>query len=139
MNIKIQRITPTAKLPTKVRKEDSGWDLYADSIEETDTQIKVHTGIAISPQTGWYCLIFPRSSVSKTNFSLANSVGLIDNLYTGEIILMFNKLGTTRTNYSVGERVGQIVPFRFEDIVWEEVDELDITSRGSGGFGSSGK
>ena len=80
MNIKVQRITKTAKMPTRAHDTDTGYDIYADSVEfdPATAQLKVHTGIAVQPDSGYYVEIFPRSSVSKNFLQLANSVGIID-------------------------------------------------------------
>ena len=151
MVIKIQRITPTAKIPTRAHDTDTGYDLYADSIKFGlhNNQIIVHTGIAVQPDTGYYVEVFPRSSVAKKYAQLANSVGIIDESYTGEIILVFNgipeyeasdgKFYSKHFEIAVGEKIAQLVVRKRIDADFIEVSYLDNTIRGDGGFGSTGK
>lgn len=81
----------------------------------------------------------PRSSVWKTGLSLANCEGTIDELYRGEVSAVFYHVMPTMPKYEVGDRIGQIklgITFPMEFV---EVDELDDTERGAGGYGSTGK
>lgn len=156
MDIKIQRITPTAKIPTRAYDTDTGYDLYADRVEfnVNPPQLKVHTGIAIQPESGYYVEIYPRSSVSRKFIQLANSVGIIDESYTGEIVLNFNMLPSgvrrqpiddfkldypTTAQVLIGEKIAQMVVRKRIDADFIEVSYLDNTMRGKGGFGSTGK
>lgn len=153
--LKIKRLTPTAKMPEKAHANDTGYDIYADSVEyqSCPPQIKVHTGIAVQPESGYYVEIFPRSSVHKKYLQLANSVAVIDEGYTGEIILNFNlvpsgevlmydtyKVGyAPESDVKVGEKIAQMVVRKRIDADFIEVSYLDNTLRGDGGFGSTGK
>ena len=153
MDIKIQRITPTAKIPTRTHDTDTGYDLYVDSTELSlqPAQFTIHTGIAVQPEAGYYVEIYPRSSICKKYMQLANSVGIIDETYTGEIILKFNllpeyadRLNQTGFRYphakvEVGEKIAQMVVRKRIDADFIEVSYLDNTMRGEGGFGSTGK
>lgn len=154
MDIKIQRITKTAKIPTRAHDTDTGYDLYADKVEYTDCppQITVYTGIAVQPEPGYYVEVYPRSSVSKKCIQLANSVGIIDETYTGQIILKFNMipdhidnsdsatlLYPVEAQIAVGEKIAQMVVRKRIDADFIEVSYLDNTVRGEGGFGSTGK
>ena len=102
----------------------------------------------------YWTLLFPRSSVSKYNLLLANSVGVIDHGYTGELMLRFKYVwqpedyvvdgtglaGTVNLTkiYHKGEKIGQIVPVKLEEnISFAGVAEVGGTTRGAGGFGSS--
>ena len=69
--------------------------------------------------------------------ALTNCVGVIDSGYRGEIMMKF-KMTDNRTMYNVGDRVGQLVIMPYPEVEFEEVDELSETSRGSGGYGSTG-
>jgi dUTPase len=113
-------------------------------------------GVCMKYYRKYWTLLFPRSSVSKYNLALANSVGVIDHSYSGEILLRFKYIWQPE-DYSVvdgglvgavnmakiyhsGERIGQIVPVELQDdINFSEVDEIGTTPRGGGGFGSTGK
>ena len=81
-------------------------------------------------------LLFPRSSVSKKDLRLCNSVGVIDSGYRGEIMLKFDATG--EFHYNVGDRVGQLMLMENPSIHFVEVVNLPGSDRGTGGFGSSG-
>jgi len=124
--------------------------------------IEYHTGLFVAPEATpnvvpleeFHTLIFPRSSLSKYNLSLANSIGLIDNDYRGEILLRFKYLWqpedfVVETNgvlsgkineariYKPGDKIGQLVAEVHNPIEWVVVNLLDETVRGEGGFGST--
>ena len=100
-------------------------------------------GISLEIPEGFVGLVFPRSSIRKTNLQLSNSVGVIDSGYRGELQATFNKIqGVTegvRERYLIGDRVCQIMIIPHPPIQFEEVEELTNTERGEGGFGSTGK
>jgi dUTP pyrophosphatase len=98
------------------------------------------TGIAMEIPEGHVGLLFPRSSISKTNLSLRNSVGVIDSNYRGEIMLKFLDLEEMDDLlwYLPGNKIGQIMIIERPQIELEEVEELSETDRGGGGFGSTG-
>jgi dUTP pyrophosphatase len=116
-------------------------DLVATSIiENTSFQITYGIGLAIEIPDGMVGLIFPRSSIRNTELMLSNSVGVIDAGYRGELQATFNKLnGLDSVSYKVGERIAQIIIVPHPIIQIVEVDELSESSRGIGGFGSTGK
>ncbi len=101
---------------------------------------KVPTGIAIElPQPEIVALVFPRSGLaSKHGISLSNAVGVIDSDYRGEIICLVRNDDDTDFTVNPGDRIAQLGFFPIYKICWEEVAELNNTSRGSGGFGSTG-
>ena len=136
--LNIKRLRENAKLPMKIGLGDAGWDLSVSSVESKGDYLKVGTGIAVSSEPGWFFEVYARSSLHKKNLMLANGVGIIDNGYRGEIFLMLLKLKPDAT-VEIGERVGQLVPKRYTMVELKEVEELHDTSRGSGGFGSTGK
>ena len=80
----------------------------------------------------------PRSSISKTPIRLCNSVGLIDAGYRGEIMAAVDNIKQEDYTISVGQRLFQIVAMDGSPLSFELVDELSSTSRGAGGFGSTG-
>ena len=86
-------------------------------------------------------LLFPRSSVYKTDLILANCVGVIDSSYRGPIMLKYKTTGEKKNFYRVEERVGQLVIVENPYFIPVEVpyEELSKTCRGTGGFGSTGK
>ena len=144
MKVKIKKLHPNAVKPKYAKESDAGMDLVATSIiSDTPTQITYGTGLAMEIPDGMVGLIFPRSSIRKTRLQLSNSVGVIDSGYRGELQATFNKIITTienqKNDYKVGDRICQIIIVPHPIIQIVEVDELSESSRGIGGFGSTGK
>jgi len=141
MQVKIKRLHPDAEIPMYAYSTDAGLDLTCTEIlSENGYQITYGTGVAIEIPDGYVGLIFPRSSIRKTNLFLSNSVGVIDSAYRGEIQFTFNK-GLIKYDkvYSVGDRIGQLIILPYPKIELIESDILSETDRGEGGFGSTGK
>ena len=139
MRIRLKKLDPKAVVPKYAHYGDAAVDLVATSCwEDKYGNLCYGTGLAIEIPEGHVGLLFPRSSVSKTNLRLANSVGVIDSGYRGEIILKFDRKGFTDTLYNVGDRVGQLMLLQNPSIQFVEVLELTGSDRDTGGFGSSG-
>lgn len=136
MKIKIKKLHPNAVIPRYAKPGDAGMDVTAVSKEVTDKFVEYKTGLAFEIPDGHVCLIFPRSSVSKKDLILCNSVGVLDSGYRGELILRFQNLG--EDHYEIGEKIGQIMIIPHPKIEIEEAEELSETERGTGGFGSTG-
>jgi dUTP pyrophosphatase len=141
MQVKIKKINPSAVIPTYAKAGDAGMDVIATSVISEDVfQITYGLGIALEIPNGFVGLVFPRSSIRKTDLSLTNCVGVIDSGYRGELQATFRKhRGVASTIYAVGDRVAQIMIIPHPPIEFKEVDELTNTERGEGGFGSTGK
>jgi dUTP pyrophosphatase len=137
LNIKIKRLSATAKLPIKAHATDAGYDLYASSCHYEDGMLHYGTGVAVEIPAGYVGLVFPRSSIANTHLTLSNSVGVIDSGYRGEIKAKFRKGGSK--GYKVGERIAQLIIMPYPEVTFEEVDELSESDRGTGSYGSSGK
>jgi dUTP pyrophosphatase len=144
MKVNIKKIHPDAVVPSYAKNGDAGLDLVATTIiGETLGSITYGLGIALEIPEGFVGLVFPRSSIRKTNLQLSNSVGVVDSGYRGELQATFNKVqgidNVERENYKVGDRVCQIIIIPYPPIEFNEVNELSNTERGEGGFGSTGK
>ena len=141
MQVRIKKLHPDAVIPKYAKAGDAGLDLTAISKEwdEEKEKIVFGTGLAIEIPEGYVGLIFPRSSICKTNIALSNSVGVIDSGYRGEIKFFFSPGPRPKKNYEVGDRIGQIVIIPYPSIELVESDTLSDSERGTGGFGSSGK
>jgi dUTP pyrophosphatase len=141
MKVKIKKIHPDSVIPSYAKSGDAGMDLIATSIiSEEVFQITYGLGIALEIPEGFVGLVFPRSSIRKTDLSLTNSVGVIDSGYRGELQATFRKeRGVASRKYEVGDRVLQIMIIPHPTIEFNEVNELSNTERGEGGFGSTGK
>ena len=142
MLVKIKKLNDAAVVPKYAKPGDACVDLYATGREGDKYNITYYTGLAVEIPEGHVGLLFPRSSISKKNITLANSVGVIDSGYRGEIMLKFKKTcgtyGDKNIFYDVGERVGQLMILPYPRIEFVEADELNDTARGTGGFGSTG-
>jgi len=143
MRLRIQQLDPNAFLPEYAHgsSEDAGMDLRAleDTTLEPGAVSTVRTGIAIELPPGFEAQVRPRSGLAlHHSITLPNAPGTIDPGYRGEIKVILLNLG--RTSYQVhrGDKIAQMVIARYEQIEWEEV-RLTSTSRGAGGFGSSGR
>lgn len=142
MKIKIKKLHPDAVIPTYAKPGDAGMDLTAISEESIDNNgifyTEYGTGIAVEIPKGYVGLIFPRSSIYKTGLVLSNSVGVIDSGYRGEIKFKFyDSLQMYDNPYRIGARIGQLIIIPYPQIEFEEVQELETSERGTGGFGST--
>jgi dUTP pyrophosphatase len=142
VRIEVQRLDPQLPLPAYARDGDAGLDLYAAETLtlEPGERAAVRTGIAVAIPRGCAGLVLPRSGLAlRHGLSLVNTPGLIDSGYRGEIrVVLINHDRAARVTVSRGERIAQLVIQRVEAAELIEVDTLSETSRGSGGFGSTG-
>ena len=140
VEIKIAPINPNAKLPTYAHPTDAGADIYAVediTIEPGKTEI-VKTGLTVEIPVGYAILIYPRSGLSlKTGLRIANSVGVIDSDYRGEIGVLMHNTDGAAAQVKSGDKIAQMVLTEVPMIKWVEVDSLNETDRGEGGFGST--
>lgn len=137
MKVKIKKLHDLVEIPTYAKPGDAGMDLTAVSIEKDSYgNAVIHTGLAVEIPEGYVGLVFPRSSISKYDMHLRNSVGVIDSGYRGEIMLKFSFL-EDGILYQMGDKVAQLIILPYPQITFEEVDELSETERGEGGFGST--
>ena len=140
MIIKVKKLHPNAIVPTYAKEGDAAMDLHAAEIIKDKYGNYVYlTGVALEIPKGFVGLLFPRSSVSRTSMSLANSVGVVDSGYRGEIMLKYRCIGGENEIYRIGDRVGQLMIMPYPKIELVESEELSNTNRGSGGFGSTGQ
>ena len=144
MKVKFKKLVDTAIVPAYAKVGDAGLDMVATkhSINRDHNFIQYHTGIAVEIPEGHVGLLFPRSSISKTDLRLANGVGVIDSGYRGEVVFRYKFKKDTyfagMKRYVDGDRVGQLIIIPIPQIELEEVSELSDTDRGAGGFGSTG-
>ena len=144
MELKIKKLSEKAVVPKRATEGSAGVDLYA-CIDEPVTlnggrAALIPTGIAISlPSNEYGAFVFARSGLAvKHGIGLLNSVGVIDSDYRGEIkVGVINQFDTPYT-IEPGERIAQLVVMPVCPLPTVEVDTLDSTARGEGGFGSTG-
>ena len=143
MKLKFKKLDPRATVPTYGSDFAAGADLRA--ILDAPITIKpnesvfIHTGIAVAIPTGYVGLVYARSGIAcKRGLAPSNKVGVIDADYRGEIIVSLHNHGTTEQTIEPDERIAQMVITPFLYCEYDEVDNLDETIRGKGGFGSTG-
>ena len=141
--IKIKKLSKTAKVPTRGSEEAAGVDLYADLNEAIQVNpgdvLKVNTGISIAIPNGCFGGIYPRSGLAtKQGLAPANKVGVIDSDYRGPIIVALYNHSNIPQIVHPGDRIAQLIIQPYLKFDWEEVEDLDETDRGAGGFGSTG-
>jgi dUTP pyrophosphatase len=139
--MKIKRVNPDAKIPSYETVGSAGMDLTAmDSVAIPPLGRRlVKTGIAIQLEPGYEAQIRPRSGRAyKEGLTVLNAPGTIDSDYIGEVgVILYNASNVGLTIFK-GERIAQMVIAKYEQVTWEEVEELETTERGAGGFGSTG-
>ena len=143
MKIRVKRLVPEASLPEYAHgpEEDAGMDLraVADALLLPGVPQLVPTGLAIEVPSGYEAQLRPRSGLAlKHAITLPNSPATIDPGYRGEIRVILLNLGREPYQVHAGDRIAQMVIARYEAVEWEEADLSDST-RGAGGFGSSGR
>ena len=142
--VSVKLLDPRAKLPTYGSADAAGADLYALTdgpmeIAPGQTAL-IHTGIAVAVPQGYVGLVYARSGLAcKRGIAPANKVGVIDADYRGEVMIYLHNHGAETQTIEDGERVAQLVITPYLTAQFENVDALDDTQRGSGGFGSTGK
>ncbi len=141
MKIKIQKIHPNALIPKYQTEGSSGFDLHA--VEEV--MIKPHgvglvkIGICLSLEVGYELQVRTRSGLALNHqVMVLNSPGTVDNDYRGEIKVILANLSDKDFKVQVGDRIAQGVVQKTYKAEFIECERLDETSRGSGGFGSTG-
>lgn len=137
MQLRFKKLAPNAVIPAYAKPGDAGLDLTAISVSAEHGILTYGTGLAVEIPLGYVGLIFPRSSVYKTNLILTNCVGVIDSGYRGEIMAKFKKDDSWSIGYRPGDRICQLIVMPYPTIEPVEVNELSQTARGEGGFGST--
>lgn len=144
MNIRIKKINKNAIIPTRGSKEAAGYDLYACTKSSTiimpHNTVKIETGISMELPDGYFGAIFARSGLAtKQGLRPANAVGVVDSDYRGNIIVALHNDTDEPQTINPMERIAQLVVMPYLPVEFDEVDELNETERGVGGFGSTGK
>jgi len=153
MNIKIKKLHPDAVIPSYATSGSAGMDVTAIAIENKEDYVEYKTGLSFELPEGYVMLIFPRSSNSKKDLLLCNSVGVLDSDYRGELLFRYKRIlrpevvvdeqnqQSTWLNcnqqYTIGDKIGQIIIVPYPMISFDEVDNLSDSERGEGGFGST--
>ena len=142
VRLPIKRLDPTIELPSYAYAGDAGLDLRSSedvTLEPFERRL-ISTGLAIAIPEGYAGFVQPRSGLAlREGLSMANTPGLIDAHYRGELKVCAINLDPSKSiHIERGERIAQLVIQQVPVVSPLEVDELDETDRGAGGFGSSG-
>jgi len=149
VKIKTEFLNDNMVIPAYKTEGAAGFDLQANLKPEETIRIIpsrgpviIPTGIFVAIPKGYELQIRPRSGMAaKQGITVVNSPGTIDRDYRGEILIILASLATP-AKFSIikaGDRIAQAVLKKVDRVEWVEVEELDKTKRGAGGFGSTGK
>ncbi len=144
MELKVKKVRENATLPTYGSEDAAASDLYA-CMEENITiapgeTVFVPTGLAVAIPKGYGGFIYARSGLScKQGLAPANKVGIVDADYRGEVMVALHNHSKEERTIEPQERIAQFVVAPYMKVNYVEVEELDDTERGEGGFGSTGK
>ena len=138
--INVKKLEPNAKIPTRANQSDAGWDLYSlvtRSISPSQ-RVTIRTGISLQIPEEYVGLIWPRSGMSVKN-GIDVLAGVVDSGYRGEIKVCLLNTSREWMDIKEGDRIAQILFQEVPHFQLQEVDILQNSDRGEGGFGSSGK
>lgn len=143
MKVEIKRLTETAVLPVRGSAQAAGYDLCADLSETLviapGETAKVATGLSFALPEGYFGGIYARSGLAtKRGLRPANCTGVIDSDYRGPVIVALYNDSKDAQTIEPGERIAQLIVQPYLTVTFEEVETLDETERGAGGFGSTG-
>lgn len=140
MELEVQKLDPSAKLPTFAHDTDAGMDLYcleAMTLAPSERG-QVKTGIAIAIPAGYVGLIWDKSGLSHKK-GIKTLGGVVDADYRGEVFVGLVNVGTEAYTFEVGDKLAQLLVQKVEHPEIREVTSLTETVRGANGFGSTGK
>jgi dUTP pyrophosphatase len=138
----VRRLDPSLPLPAYAHPGDAGLDLFAAdaTVLQPGDRALIPCGIAIAIPEGFVGLVHPRSGLAVDHgLTVLNAPGTIDAGYRGEVKVLLVNLGQAAAEVRHGQRIAQLVLMRVGMVDVREVDRLDVTVRGSGGFGSTGR
>lgn len=144
MKILFKKLRDDAAMPSRGSASAAGYDLRACmdapvTIAPGETEM-IGTGISVAVPEGYFGAVFARSGLaSKQGLRPANCVGVCDSDYRGEYTVAIHNDSALQREIKPGDRIAQLVVIPYLALEFEQVDELDETARGAGGFGSTGK
>ncbi len=144
LQVEFARLDSEAKTPTQGSEKAAGWDLYAleKTIIKKEESSMIRTGLSIAIPNGWEGQIRCRSSLGKKGMIMPNGIGTIDSDYRGELMVLATWIGFgDEFIIEKGERIAQLLFAQVPKVSFVEKtqDKLGKTTRGEGGFGSSGR
>ncbi|MFC1705023.1 dUTP diphosphatase [Nanoarchaeota archaeon] len=141
MKLKIQKVVDDVKVPSYAHPGDAGMDLYAaeECVLKPGERKLINTGIKIGLPVGYEAQVRPKSGLAlKHGISIVNTPGTVDAGYRGLVGVIAINHGTEEFKVEKNQKIAQMVINKIEAADIEEVPELDDTTRGEGGFGSTG-
>ena len=142
LQVKFKKISDNTIVPSRGSLDAACYDVYAHSITSDNGKIVVGLGFKTEIPVGYKAVLIPRSNLTKHHWVMNNSVGIIDSDYRGEWMCIFTpiQIGSIVPDfpYAVGDRVAQFYLDEVYNIAFLEVKTLSETTRGDGGFGSTG-
>jgi dUTP pyrophosphatase len=141
VQVNFVRLDRELPVPSTAHIGDAAVDLHSrvDLTLPPGERSAVPTGIAVSIPEGFAGLVLPRSGhASRHGIGVVNGPGLIDSGYRGEISVLLINHGDAEVSFARGDRIAQLTIVPVPSIEWTEVESLDVTERGDGGFGSTG-
>ena len=143
MKLKIKLFTDDASFrgPVQATPGSAGWDIYAtEDVNIPPMEMRtLRTGFGLQIPKGYYISIVPRSSYGKKRIMISNSPATIDSDYTGEISVMLYNNSMDFFSIKKADRIAQMILLQYNEMEFDYVEQFDITSRGDGGFGSTGQ
>ena len=143
LEVQVQKLSPEVKMPGYAHEGDAGVDLYStvDHVLAPGERFLVPTGLKMAIPHGYEGQVRPKSGLAlKHGISVLNTPGTVDAPYRGEVgVILVNLDAKAAYEIKKGEKVAQMVFNKVEYAAFAEVPELDATTRGAGGFGSTGK
>ena len=138
--IKVKKVDDKAIAPTRANNDDAGWDLYSITSRNIapSQRVTIRTGISLEIPEEYVGLIWPRSGMSVKN-GIDVLAGVVDSGYRGEIKVCLLNTGREWMDIKEGDRIAQILFQQVPHFQLQEVDILQNSDRGEGGFGSTGK
>ena len=140
--MEIEIIAEEGMLPIYAREGDAGADLRSNEDIEilANQQVLVKTGVRLGLPDGYVGLVCSRSGLAlKSGVFVLNAPGVVDSGYRGEVGVILKNSGSSTFFVKKGDRIAQLMIQKFESPKFVEVETLDVTERGEGGFGSTGK
>lgn len=141
MQAKFKRLDPQVEKPTRAHIGDAAVDLQSriEVCLEPGERAAIPTGLAVAIPDGYAGFVLPRSGhARREGVGVVNGPGLIDSGYRGEISVLLINHGQEPVTFSAGDRIAQMTILPVPEVEWVEVEDLDETTRGEGGFGSTG-
>jgi dUTP pyrophosphatase len=142
VHVTLRVLDPEVSPPRSAHPGDAGLDLQTrQSVKiAPGERVAVPTGIAVAIPEGYAGLVLPRSGHARAlGLGLVNSPGLIDAGYRGEIEVLLINHGSEEVRFNPGDRIAQLVIIPVPSVVWQQAELLPETTRGDGGFGSTGR